>query len=222
MGRHYENRRPDMPRFPAAPVSAGARPCPGRFLPGQALRSGPRNNGSYQEARTRQDQPIRSVHASANPAVSTYAAEPGEDRTAPHRAMEASVARPTAASACRHRSVDIRDTPNRRPTFRSLAPASINSAAASASVSSAPARPLSGRHLRDTSCPCVTSTGSACQPGLPRPGQPASELRGFAKGLRKDWAAVTAGLTLPYSSGAVEGHVNRIILWNQNCQIDPV
>jgi len=37
-----------------------------------------------------------------------------------------------------------------------------------------------------------------------------SELRGFAKGLRKDWAAVTAGLTLPYSSGAVEGHVNRI------------
>jgi transposase len=36
------------------------------------------------------------------------------------------------------------------------------------------------------------------------------ELRGFAAGLRKDWAAVTAGLTLPYSSGAVEGHVNRI------------
>jgi transposase len=39
---------------------------------------------------------------------------------------------------------------------------------------------------------------------------PVSELRGFAKGLRKDWAAVTAGLTLPYSSGTVEGHVNRI------------
>ena len=39
---------------------------------------------------------------------------------------------------------------------------------------------------------------------------PVSELRGFAKGLRKDWAAVTAGLTLPYSSGPVEGHVNRI------------
>jgi Transposase len=36
------------------------------------------------------------------------------------------------------------------------------------------------------------------------------ELRTFAAGLRKDWAAVTAGLTLPYSSGAVEGHVNRI------------
>ena len=26
---------------------------------------------------------------------------------------------------------------------------------------------------------------------------PVSELRGFAKGLRKDWAAVTAGLTAP-------------------------
>ena len=39
---------------------------------------------------------------------------------------------------------------------------------------------------------------------------PVSELRGFAKGLRRDWAAVTAGLTVPYSSGAVEGHVNRV------------
>ena len=39
---------------------------------------------------------------------------------------------------------------------------------------------------------------------------PVSELRGFAKGLRSDWAAVTAGLTVSYSSGPVEGHVNRI------------
>jgi transposase len=39
---------------------------------------------------------------------------------------------------------------------------------------------------------------------------PVTELRAFAKGLRKDWAAVTAGLTVSYSSGAVEGHVNRI------------
>ena len=37
---------------------------------------------------------------------------------------------------------------------------------------------------------------------------PVSELRGLSKGLRKDWAAVTAGLTVSYSSGAVEGHVN--------------
>jgi Transposase len=39
---------------------------------------------------------------------------------------------------------------------------------------------------------------------------PVSELRSFSKGLRKDWAAVTAGLTVSYSSGPVEGHVNRI------------
>jgi hypothetical protein len=37
-----------------------------------------------------------------------------------------------------------------------------------------------------------------------------AEIRSFASGLRKDWDAVTAGLTLPWSSGAVEGAVNRI------------
>jgi transposase len=36
------------------------------------------------------------------------------------------------------------------------------------------------------------------------------ELRGFSKGLRKDWAAVTVRLTVTYSPGPVEGHVNRI------------
>ncbi|MEV8328957.1 transposase, partial [Kitasatospora sp. NPDC056731] len=45
-----------------------------------------------------------------------------------------------------------------------------------------------------------------------------SELRGFATGLRKDWDAVMAGLTLRWNSGPVEGHVNRIILWNLICQ----
>jgi transposase len=35
-------------------------------------------------------------------------------------------------------------------------------------------------------------------------------LRSFVLGLRRDQDAVTAGLTLPWSSGAVEGHVNRI------------
>jgi transposase len=35
-------------------------------------------------------------------------------------------------------------------------------------------------------------------------------MRTFAAGLRKDFAAATAGLTLPWSSGTVEGHVNRI------------
>ncbi|WP_435829123.1 ISL3 family transposase [Saccharopolyspora shandongensis] len=38
--------------------------------------------------------------------------------------------------------------------------------------------------------------------------QPA--LRSFVVGLRRDQDAVTAGLTLPYNSGPVEGHVNRI------------
>ncbi|MFE2954648.1 ISL3 family transposase [Embleya sp. NPDC059267] len=36
------------------------------------------------------------------------------------------------------------------------------------------------------------------------------ELRGFATGLRKDWDAVMAGLSLHWNSGPVEGHVNRI------------
>jgi transposase len=36
------------------------------------------------------------------------------------------------------------------------------------------------------------------------------ELHSFVAGLRRDQDAVTAGLTLPYSSGPVEGHVNRI------------
>ena len=39
-----------------------------------------------------------------------------------------------------------------------------------------------------------------------------AELRTFAGGLRKNWSAVRAGLTLPWSSGTVEGHVNRIIM----------
>ncbi|MEU4739137.1 transposase [Actinosynnema sp. NPDC023658] len=38
--------------------------------------------------------------------------------------------------------------------------------------------------------------------------QPA--LRSFVVGLRRDQDAVTAGLTLPWSSGIVEGHVNRV------------
>jgi transposase len=35
-------------------------------------------------------------------------------------------------------------------------------------------------------------------------------LRSFINGIRRDLAAVTAGLSLPYSSGPVEGTVNRI------------
>ncbi|GGZ19290.1 hypothetical protein GCM10010300_74050 [Streptomyces olivaceoviridis] len=35
-------------------------------------------------------------------------------------------------------------------------------------------------------------------------------LQAFVNGLERDLAAVTAGLTLLWSSGVVEGHVNRI------------
>jgi len=38
------------------------------------------------------------------------------------------------------------------------------------------------------------------------------ELRQFAHGLQRDKAAVVAGLTLPYSTGPVEGHINRLKL----------
>jgi transposase len=36
------------------------------------------------------------------------------------------------------------------------------------------------------------------------------DLHSFTNGLKRDHAAVLNGLTLPYSSGAVEGQVNRI------------
>jgi transposase len=36
------------------------------------------------------------------------------------------------------------------------------------------------------------------------------ELRSFATGIRNDKEAVVNGLTLPYSSGRVEGTVNKI------------
>jgi transposase len=35
-------------------------------------------------------------------------------------------------------------------------------------------------------------------------------LHRFVRGLRRDYHAVLNGLTLPHSSGAVEGNVNRI------------
>ena len=38
------------------------------------------------------------------------------------------------------------------------------------------------------------------------------ELRGFARNLGRDWAAVQTGLTVTWSSGPVEGHINRLKL----------
>ena len=45
------------------------------------------------------------------------------------------------------------------------------------------------------------------------------DLHSFARGIKRDHQAVLNGLTMPWSSGVVEGNVNRLILWNQNCQI---
>jgi len=39
-----------------------------------------------------------------------------------------------------------------------------------------------------------------------------SELLSFAAGLRRDQAAVAAALTLPFSTGQVEGQINRLKL----------
>jgi len=39
-----------------------------------------------------------------------------------------------------------------------------------------------------------------------------SDLVTFAAGLQREYAAVRAALELPYSTGPVEGHVNRIKL----------
>jgi transposase len=36
------------------------------------------------------------------------------------------------------------------------------------------------------------------------------ELKGFGAGLRRDWEAVSAGLTLKWSNGPVEGQINRL------------
>jgi transposase len=37
-----------------------------------------------------------------------------------------------------------------------------------------------------------------------------SPFRRFARGLRADNAAVQAGVTLPWSQGPIEGHINRL------------
>jgi transposase len=44
-----------------------------------------------------------------------------------------------------------------------------------------------------------------------------TEIRGFAAGLLKDFDAVRAGLTQPWSSCAVEGNTNRIKVIKRRC-----
>ena len=39
-----------------------------------------------------------------------------------------------------------------------------------------------------------------------------SSIARFAAGLNRDWPTVAAAVTLPWSNGPVEGHVNRLKL----------
>jgi transposase len=43
-----------------------------------------------------------------------------------------------------------------------------------------------------------------------KPANDLPQLQSFAAGLQRDHTAVVNGLTLPHSSGALEGDVNRI------------
>jgi transposase len=53
--------------------------------------------------------------------------------------------------------------------------------------------------------------GAQLDPWLERAAQSTlGVFRRFAQGLRDDYAAVKAGMTLPWSTGPVEGHINRL------------
>ena len=67
---------------------------------------------------------------------------------------------------------------------------------------------LAGENLAEW----ITSARGAGLPGI----------ASFAKGLEQDLDAVTNGLTMPWSSGPVEGRVNHIILWNKFVRFCPV
>jgi transposase len=67
-------------------------------------------------------------------------------------------------------------------------------------------------HVRDFAAMMRKLTGARDLPQwIVRAGSSGLDgLRSFATNIQRDLAAVTAGLSLPYSSGPVEGHVNRI------------
>jgi hypothetical protein len=123
-------------------------------------------------ARARIDQARGAEPRSAVPALDGWLAplrdrtqeHASESRFAPPAPRDASAARPPAASARRHRFAD-RDSRNRRATSRSLAPASINSAASSRTCSRRAAPPRSVHHHRPTSSPWDTPADASCQPG---------------------------------------------------------
>ena len=61
-------------------------------------------------------------------------------------------------------------------------------------------------HRRILRAPHVSQQQATAHPSR----GPLRHRRLHRRGLRRDLDAVTAGLTLPWSSGPVEGHVNRI------------
>jgi hypothetical protein len=64
----------------------------------------------------------------------------------------------------------------------------------------------SGGMTNGSRAPDNTSTSGSKVPGTPD----TPDCAGFAAGLSSDRDDVVAGLTQPWSSGPVEGHVNRI------------
>nr|WP_281066998.1 transposase [Streptomyces inhibens] len=66
------------------------------------------------------------------------------------------------------------------------------------------------RHNADFAKMMKNPTATCCRAGRRRPRQRAAPLRNFARNLHKDLDAVTAGLTMPCSSGMVEGRFNRV------------
>ncbi|MFJ9825257.1 transposase [Streptomyces sp. NPDC101160] len=55
-----------------------------------------------------------------------------------------------------------------------------------------------------------SSRATSSHNGSRRSADDLPSLHTFVNGLERDLAAVTAGITLPWSSGIVEGHVSRI------------
>ena len=130
--------------------------------------------------------------ASAPTSAGSCAASP--DRSAPGRPRARAVTRWIL-------------TPPRRPTRRRPAPAQSRPGQLPRTDSTRRARPL----LRPHAHPPARATDSPNGSKQPAPGPtcPASTpLR--RRHLDRDLDAVTAGLTLPWNSGVVEGHVNRI------------
>ncbi|WP_208798147.1 transposase [Microbispora triticiradicis] len=80
-----------------------------------------------------------------------------------------------------------------------------------ASTAACPALAALGEHIRAFAQMMVHLTGDGLEQWMKRvQADDLPELRSFVTGLRRDFDAAKAGLTLPHSSGKVEGHVNRI------------